>query len=273
VQCAESLRVQAYFDGEVDALAAAEVERHAGHCPECRALLEDLERTRARIRRDLDHGGAPAALRARIARALDEESRGAARAAPQVAPLEVPARPRSAVPAAWRTRAFWQGVSGGLGAAVAAALAFLFLSTVPSAALQEELTRAHVRSLMPGHLTDVVSTDQHTVKPWFAGHADVSPVVADFSAQGYRLVGGRADYLDRQRAAVLVYQHGAHVINVFVWAGGRHPFPERTTRAGYHLAFWRVGDLDYCAVSDTGWDELAGLVRLLRDLGARDQRE
>ena len=126
---------------------------------------------------------------------------------------------------------------------------------------------------MPGHLTDVVSTDRHTVKPWFAGHADVSPVVADFSEQGYRLLGGRADYLDRQRAAVLVYQHGAHIINVFAWTGGAHGFPQRTTRAGYHLAFWRVGDLEYCAVTDAGWDELTGLVNLLRDLGARDQRE
>ena len=269
MQCAESLRVQAYFDGEVDALGAAEIERHAGHCAECRALLEDLERTRVGIRRDLDPGGAPPALRARIARALDEE----ARAAPPAPPQMRPPSPRGNALPVWRMRAFWQGACGGLGAAVAAALAFLFLSAVPSAALEEELTRAHVRSLMPGHLTDVVSTDRHTVKPWFAGHADVSPVVADFSAEGYRLVGGRADYLDRQRAAVLVYQHGAHLINVFVWATGRHTLPERTTRAGYHLVFWRVGDLDYCVVSDAGWDELAGLAHLLRDLGVRDQPE
>jgi anti-sigma factor RsiW len=265
VQCAERLRVQAYFDGEVDALAAADIERHTGHCPECHALLEDLARTRAQIRRDLDHGGASAALRERIGRALDEEARTEARAA----------RPRSAQAQtpAWRTWAFWQGAFGGLGAAVAAALVFLFLSTLPSAALLDEVTGAHVRSLMPGHLTDVVSTDRHTVKPWFAGHADVSPVVADFTEQGYRLVGGRADYLDRQRAAVLVYQHGAHIINVFAWTGGRHAFPQRATRAGYHLVFWRVGDLEYCAVSDAGWDELGGLVGLLRELGARDQRE
>jgi anti-sigma factor RsiW len=277
VQCAESLRVQAYFDGEVDALAAAEIERHAGHCPECRALLQDLERTRARVRRDLDFPQAPAALRERITRSLDDEDRVAPRAASQeVAPESphlAPPRRRPAAPPPWRTRPFWQGAFGGLGAAAAAVLAYLFLNALPSAALEEELARAHVRSLMPGHLTDVVSTDQHTVKPWFAGHADVSPVVADFSAEGYRLVGGRADYLDRQRAAVLVYQHGAHVINVFVWAGGRQAFPERITRAGYHLVFWQVRDLDYCAVSDAGWDELAGLVRLLRDLGARDLRE
>jgi anti-sigma factor RsiW len=118
---------------------------------------------------------------------------------------------------------------------------------------------------MPAHLIDVVSTDKHTVKPWFAGHADVSPAVADFEAQGYRLIGGRADYIDHQRSAVVVYQHGAHVINVFTWAASGARSPANTTRSGYHLAFWQQGDIQYCAVSDTGWDELLGLVRLLRE--------
>jgi anti-sigma factor RsiW len=259
VQCAESLRVQAYFDGEVDALGALDIERHTERCAECRALLEDFARTRERLRRELDYLRAPAALRARIARTLDAQARVAA------------PRPPSAALPPWRTRPFWAGAIGGLGAALAAVCVFLLLSALPSAALLEELSTAHVRSLLPGHLTGVVSTDRHTVKPWFAGRADVSPVVADFTAQGYHLLGGRADYLERQRAAVLVYQHGAHVINVFAWArGGRHTFPERTTRAGYHLVFWRSGDLEYCAVSDAGWDELAGLERLLQDLAARD---
>jgi len=262
VQCAESLRVQAYFDGEVDALSAVEIERHTERCAECRALLADLGRARERIRRELDCAAAPAALRVRIARTLDQEARVAGlRAGSSAAPP-------------WRTRPFWMGAAGGLGAALAAALVFLFLSTLPSAALLDELVTAHVRSLIPGHLTDVVSTDQHTVRPWFAGRADVAPMVADFTAQGYHLLGGRVDYLDRQRAAVLVYQHGAHFINVFAWVtGGQRAFPERTTRAGYHLVSWRAGDIEYCAVSDAGWDELAGLQRLLRDLATRDARQ
>ncbi len=122
--------------------------------------------------------------------------------------------------------------------------------------LLDQLVSAHVRSLMPSHLIDVVSTDKHTVKPWFTGHADVSPAVADFEPQGYRLIGGRVDYLDHQRSAVVVYQHGAHVINVFSWAGNERALPNDVTRNGYHLAFWKAGDLEYCAVSDTGWDEL-----------------
>jgi anti-sigma factor RsiW len=108
------------------------------------------------------------------------------------------------------------------------------------------------------------------VKPWFAGHADVSPVVADFDQQGYRLIGGRADYLDRQRAAVVVYQHGSHVINVFSWATDQRGVPKNTTRNGYHLAFWKTGNLLNCAVSDTAWDELMGLVRLLQGQSDHD---
>jgi anti-sigma factor RsiW len=258
VQCAESLRVQAYFDGEVDAVSALDIERHAEHCAECRALLLDLERTRERIRRELDYGHAPAALRTRIVRALASTA-------------ELPAaRTAGAAPPLWRIRSFWAGATGGVGASLAAVMVFLLLSAQPSAALRDELAIAHVRALMSGHLTDVVSTDQHTVKPWFAGRADVSPAVADFSAQGYPLLGGRADYIDRQRAAVLVYRHGAHVIDVFAWAGGGRALATRTTRAGYHLVSWRVGDLEYCAVSDAGWDELASLERLLRERAVRD---
>jgi anti-sigma factor RsiW len=135
--------------------------------------------------------------------------------------------------------------------------------------MQDTLVAAHVRSLMPSHLIDVESTDHHTVKPWFAGHADVSPVVADFTAEGFHLVGGRADYLDHQRAAVVVYQHGAHVINVFSWSDSA-AVARQATRGGYHMVFWKAGDLQYCAVSDTGWDELQRLVGLLQQEGVHD---
>ena len=171
-------------------------------------------------------------------------------------------------PSGGRARPFWAGALGALGgAAIAASAAFLLLSPPANNALLDDLVSAHVRSLMPAHLIDVESTDRHTVKPWFAGHTDVSPAVADFSAQGYRLVGGRADYFAHQRAAAVVYQHGSHVINVFSWASDHGRLPNETTRNGYHLACWNEGNLNYCAVSDTGWDELRGLERLLKGLG------
>jgi anti-sigma factor RsiW len=294
--CAESLRVQAYFDAEVDAVSAADIERHLEHCAECRALLQDFEHVRSVLRRDSAYVRAPIALRAKIMRALDRESAaGTPVAEGTLAPQGTPAadgtqapqgtptaeetglsrgtllpgrtpRPSGRVLPNWRMRSLWAGALGGAGAtAIAATFAFLLFAPRFTNPLLDELVSAHVRSLMPSHLIDVVSTDKHTVKPWFAGHADVSPVVADFEPQGYRLIGGRVDYLEHQRSAVVVYQHGAHVINVFSWAGHERALPADVTRSGYHLAFWKAGDLEYCAVSDAGWDELVGLVRLLKE--------
>ena len=248
MQCAESLRVQAYFDGELDALSAVEIERHAVRCAECREQLGDLEKIRSAIRQTLTHNNAPPELRTRIARALDQEA----------------GRARRIAPPGWLRPSFWLGaLSGTAGTAVAAAIAVILWLPAASQLFVDDLVAAHVRSLMPAHLIDVVSSDRHTVKPWFEGHADVSPAVVDFATQGYRLVGGRADYLDHQRVAVVVYQHGAHIINVFVWHAGRESLPKSTTRDGYRMLFWKAGDLSYGAVSDTGWDELSALSRLL----------
>lgn len=256
MQCAESLKVQAAFDGELDAVSAAAVERHVEHCPECLALLEHLGETRSALRRDLDYGRASPQLQARVARMLETEAAAERRAA----------RP------AWRARPFWLGTVAGAGAALAASVAAVLLAPLLSARLPDELIAAHLRSLEPGRLTAVISTDRHTVKPWFAGRTDVSPVVADFGAQGYRLVGGRADILDHQRMAVLVYEHGAHVINVFAFLPGREALPAERSRRGFHIACWRGGDLGYCAVSDAGWEELAELERLLAEQAVRDAR-
>jgi anti-sigma factor RsiW len=259
MQCAESLRVQAYFDGELDALFAADVERHGETCTACRTLLHDLHQVRAALRGDLTYASAPPALRERILHALDEECG-----------VKDP-RPKGPRLRRRRPQPFWAGALSGIGGtALAAGIVFFFLAPPLTNPILDDLVSAHVRSLMPDHLIDVVSTDRHTVKPWFAGHTDVSPVVADFGGQGYRLIGGRADYFDRQRAAVVVYQHGSHVINVFSWAADQRGLPKNTTRNGYHLAFWKAGNLVYCAVSDTAWDELLGLARLLQELNARE---
>jgi anti-sigma factor RsiW len=251
VQCAEALRVQAYFDSQLDPLAADQIERHIEHCAECRALLQDLREVRSKLRQELKFEAAPPALQARIALALDREVQQAP--APRANPTRARARPRL----------FLWGTMSGFGAAAAAALLLFVLLPLRPDPLLDQVVDAHVRSLLPDHLIDVVSSERHTVKPWFAGHADVSPVVVDFESQGYKLLGGRADYVDRQRAAVVVYQHGAHFINVFSWATDKST-PQNATRNGYHLEFWKMGNLEYCAVSDTGWDELHGLVRLIK---------
>jgi anti-sigma factor RsiW len=258
VACAEALRVQAYFDGELDVPAARRLEEHLAGCAECRGLLAELTRLRVAIRRDLG-GAAPARLRARLTRALNAEEQRAARS------------PR-ALRTAWRAPLFWLGAGSGMAASVVAALLALLLLAPPAgSALADALIGAHLHSLAPpAQLIGVASSDHHTVKPWFAGRADVSPVVADFAAQGFPLLGGRTEALAGQRAAVLVYRHGAHVVNVFSWKGTRAgPAPE-TMRSGYHLLFFSDGDLQYCAVSDAGWPELRALAQLIQ---AQAQRE
>jgi anti-sigma factor RsiW len=243
--CPELLRTQAYFDGEIDAGAAAEVQRHIAICAECQSLLNDLTQVRALFRGAAQRIEVPAQLRARISASLERKP---------------------------PPRAFWIGMLSGVGiSAVAAAVAILVIAPLFNHGLVRAIVADHSRSLLSAHLIDVVSTDQHTVKPWFAGRTDVSPVVVDFASQGYRLVGGRIDTLEQRRVPVVVYQHGAHFINVFTWAVDTTAVPGDTTRNGYHLAFWRVGNLDYCAISDTGWNELNVLVTLLRDQGNKQQ--
>ncbi len=271
--CPEPLRVHAHFDGDLGASESAEIARHVAVCPACGELTRELQSLRATMR-NLPAPRAPAALRARIARALDaEDVATAAEDAATAAASAVgwgPARGPAAASRSrrrWRIGAYWQGaLSGIFGSAVAALLAFVLL--IPRTdALVDGLVNAHRQSLLPDRLIAVVSSDHHTVKPWFAGHADVSPIVADFAGDGFRLLGGRAEPLEDHRAAVVVYQHGAHVINVFSWPKGRGPAPHDSVRLGYRLAFWQAGDLEYCAISDTNWSELHTLVALLRRAG------
>lgn len=243
--------LQAYTDGELDLLRSLEVERHLETCPACAVEKASLNSLSSSLRNsDLEYR-ASSSLRHRVL---------------QIArPAVEPSRSREFIPLQlWKLLAF--------GATAFAVLTLLLRPAATSgpAGFADEAVSAHVRSLMADHLTDVASTDQHTVKPWFAGRTDVSPEVGDFAAQGYRLLGGRVEVLDHQRAAVLVYQHGAHFINVYTWAIGSGGVPQNTMRRGYRLAFWKQGDLGYCAVSDAGWSELAVLAGLIKDLGTRD---
>lgn len=240
--CEQSLATAAYLDGELDAAQALAAEHHLESCAECRALKVQHEALKDAFR-NLPYHRAPSSLGRRIARALDGQNRATTRHA-----------------------GFWLGAGSGAGAmALAAALVFLLLS--PTNLLVNDLLEAHQRSLLSGHLIDVASSDRHTVKPWFAGHADVSPPALNFPAQGYVLVGGRADYVNGMRVAVVVYRHGAHVINLFSWADRGQGLPAARTRNGYHMLFWKEGDLDFAAVSDTAPQELDAFAALVKKAG------
>jgi anti-sigma factor RsiW len=252
--CDQAQRVEAYLDGELAAADARAVEQHLSSCSDCAALLAELETLRSDIRQRATYHRADPQLRRRILGDLDKES------------------PRSNIFPWFRN--VWTGAAGGaMATALAASMAFFFLLPAASDPLITDITNAHLRSIASEHLIDVASTDRHTVKPWLAAHADLSPPVADFSKQGFKLVGGRVDFLEGIRSAVTVYRHGAHIVNVFAWTGYSEELPDFATRNGYHIVFWRSGNLVFCAISDTAVDDILELSRLLKALSQTDARE
>lgn len=242
MSCPELLRTQAYLDGALDGAAAAEAERHLRDCAECQKLAADLADLSDALRREATQHRAPDALRARIASALDAETR----------PKRTP-------------RGFWLGAAGGSAlTALAAAMAFIVILPPSAETLAQSITDAHTNALMSGTVIQVTSSNHHTVKPWFAGKVDVSPPVTDFAQQGFVLTGGRVDNVAGTRAAVVVYRHGKHEIDLFVWPDRGAKLPGESLRHGYRSFFWKSGDLDFAAVSDTERVELVKFTKLVR---------
>jgi anti-sigma factor RsiW len=247
--CENVLLVQAELDGELDAAQAAALEAHRQGCPICQAAQEELLRARALLRAE-PYETTPDDVRARVIARLRQ-------AAPQAEPP--PTRP---------TRSWWSwlggsGIGFGLGAACAAAIAFLVV--LPSRNdLVDEVVADHIRALQPGHLEDVVSTDQHTVKPWFDGRIDFAPPVKDFAVEGFPLKGGRLDYLDNRPVAALVYQRDKHIIDLYVWpAGGIAPqLAGHTAIQGYNVVHWTADGMNFWAVSDVERAQLEEFVAL-----------
>jgi len=144
-------------------------------------------------------------------------------------------------------------------AIAATGLVAIVLRNDDQSRITSEIVSAHLRSLQAGHLIDVVSTDQHTVKPWFNGKLDVSPPVIDLTAQGFTLIGGRLDYVDARAIGAVVYKRRAHVINLFVaqTASTERKAAKIETIQGFNIRSWSDRGLNYWAVSDVGADELA----------------
>lgn len=242
--CDLQFTVHGYFDGELDAVRSAEFERHLEVCDECRGSLEQMENLRSRMQKSSLSEHASPEFRQRIRRELGFGQQQTAK--------------RS-----WR----WLMLpSFGLAAVVAVFLLALALVQPHTNAAQitAELVDAHVRALQPGHLTDVLSTDQHTVKPWFDGRLDFIPPVADFTDQGFPLEGGRLDVVDGHNVAALVYGRRKHTINLFVWPDktSMSLFDSSGSRQGYNWLRWKSGDMRFCLVSDVSLADL----RELKDL-------
>ena len=241
-------QVDAYLDGELAAVDARELEAHIAQCPQCARFRDGRLELRAAINAHVPVFQAPDALRERVRAALGTAAR--ARASHR-----------------FGARGVWRPLALAASLVVVALGGWnLALRRAAGETLADQVLASHIRSLMPGHLTDVLSSDQHTVKPWFNGRLDFSPPVYDFAALGYPLLGGRLDYVDGRTVAAVAYGRRQHLINVFIWpatrgAGGA---PNTSDRQGYHLLHWTTRDYVYWVVSDLGPAELHDFAHMVQ---------
>ncbi|MGA2289292.1 anti-sigma factor family protein [Bradyrhizobium sp.] len=248
-QCSEwELVLHGSIDGELDAAHSLQLEQHLATCSHC---ANELERFRA-LKRVISQKGVrwrtPDHVRAQVLAAISREAATDART--------------SATPAVEeRERGFnilgfikqWMFVPS-----LAALAASLFLVIAPiqdRSSIEDEVIAGHVRSLLASHLTDVATSDQHTVKPWFNGKIDFSPPVVDLAPEGFPLVGGRIDYVGGRVVAALIYKRQLHLINVFIWPAAPAAATARS-RDGYNIENWSEDGLTFWAVSDVSADDI-----------------
>jgi anti-sigma factor (TIGR02949 family) len=241
-------RLHAYVDNELDAMGAAEFERHLETCPDCKTQLGASKKLRNALSQTQLYERAPASLHGKIRNSL-----------PKLPAVSPSSSSTSSTP--------WQWLALAAALLLAAVLGWrqwnganplVYEQTLAAAAVD-----AHLRSMQPGHLADVVSTDQHTVKPWFDGRLTFAPPVRDFADAGFPLIGGRLDVIDGRTVAALVYGRRKHIVNVFVakaepsaaWSGSGGI-------QGYHWTAWQKDGLSFCAVSDAAAADLEQLKQL-----------
>jgi anti-sigma factor RsiW len=238
MNCEEtSFLLHALIDGELDAGHARDVEAHIATCPGCAAQLREFLEFRKKLTPAALRFAAPAGLRERIEGKLP-------------APRAVAASRRSVI------KGFAVGATAS--AIAASGVLVMVMRSDDERRVLGEVVSAHLRSLQAQHLTDVQSSDQHTVKPWFNGRLDVAPPVIDLTAQGFTLLGGRLDYVDAKPVAAIVYRRRVHVINLFC-----APAPGLAKRGakmeslqGFNVRSWTENGLNLWAVSDVNADEL-----------------
>jgi anti-sigma factor RsiW len=254
VNCAEiRLLLHAHADGELDVAKSIELERHLKTCAACAVEIESLRSLKTALQESSSALAYPAPD------SLREKVRKMAGISVLTLPREEKRPPETNRLWLWKSIAF-------------GALAFAVLTVLlrpagisPRDEFLNEAVASHIRSLMVGHLTDVASTDQHTVKPWFDGKLDFAPVVKDLATNGFPLIGGRLDYLNGRTVAALVYRHNKHLINVFVcplsYAGIAQSGTEN--HAGYSVIYYDASGMFFCLVSDLNEKELNDLAQLI----------
>jgi anti-sigma factor RsiW len=261
VVCDDNSRLlHGYFDGELDLVRSLEIEEHVKACPDCAQQLWSQQTLRKAFRTSSLYECAPSGLAVRIRASISRECAREPGASAQPTPIFRETAKRQT----WN----WSAV-----AAAIILVALMTWRTLPelegrrnSELVAQELVASHIRSLQPGHLFDVQSTDQHTVKPWFNGKLDFAPPVRDLAEDGFPLVGGRLDYVDHRAVAALVYQRRQHPINVFIWPAAKETddiFHSESSQ-GYNLISWERGGMYVCAISDLSIGELQQFAQLFQ---------
>ncbi len=245
-----------YLDTEIDLVTSLDLEKHLADCPACTARLQNRRVMKEALQSDSLYVRAPAELEDRIRASIQ------------------PTTQPTWIDLVWHSMIFNRVAALLIGVILTAGI-LRFLSPVPNTSdtLVQEVVASHIRSLMVDHLSDVVSTDQHTVKPWFDGKLDFAPIVINLADQGFPLMGGRIDYLDDRPVTALVYQRNKHIINLFIWPS--HESPENganpETLQGYHVIHWTSTNTTYWAVSDLETAELQTFAGLIQDNVAKVQ--
>ena len=237
-----------YRDGELDLATCLKLEEHMAGCPSCQQELAGEQELVGLIQAETPRFKPSPFLKTRIQAALREETSS------------------SATMPWWKHFSLGSTFSGLAGAtALLVILVVGFFSTQGIPELAQEAVADHIRSLQVNHLLDVVSTDQHTVKPWFAGKLDYSPQVVDLAASGYPLIGGRLDVLDHRNVAAIIYQRRKHYINLFIWPSGTETLHGRLyEQNGYHVLGWTKSGMNYLAVSELGEREFREFVGMIQ---------
>ena len=240
--CAETeILLHALLDGELDAGHARDVETHLERCPRCAAQFRAYREMQQAMSAAQLRYTAPMSLRRRIE-------------------MTLPSAPRRASSRRSVLKGFVMGTA--LSTALAASLFIAVIRTDQDQRVLADVTSAHVRSLQGDHLTDVQTSDQHTVKPWFNGKIDIAPPVVDLTAQGFTLLGGRLDYIDGKAVASIVYRRRTHVINLFVAQGAASEGhgARLETMQGFNIRRWSAQGLEFFAISDINAEELQEFV-------------
>jgi anti-sigma factor RsiW len=254
--------LHAHIDGGLDVAKALELEAHLAQDPFIRAACERLRELSAAVRDKADYYVAPAWLEARVRAAIAAEA-GTAPARPSWQPWLKPARSFVTVADWLRPAASFAAV-----ALVTWVVALGAMHPGEDEHIAHEVLASHVRSVLASRSYDIASSDQHTVKPWLSARLAFSPPVADLSASGFELIGGRLDYIGAQPVAVLVYKRRAHLIDVFVWPVVAQKPDQTLTRDGFNIEHFAKNGMDYWLVSDLSRNELDELAQLVAEYSA-----